>query len=693
MISAASAIAGSSAFYRDDEPVIQTHPMLPGAVPPRFGDTTRWDLNGVVHKAPNHPPATVRVLFHDLHPVWNLMARELAMLWFNPHHPTIRAAGVHLRSDPLSPMTVTQRIAQLRPLAAYARDQRLPVDLRCWTDELFKTYIRHLTATNAPASVCNHVHLIKALHRVRAALSCGGLPRDPWPGMSAKAVLGQPNIPALLTPAIPPETWFPLVRNCWTYIDVFAPDILRADAYRKDLQARSVSDIGGDERLQAWLADPATTVPMRRAGPGETPDNVPNLALVADIIGVGATFFQRGKRHGQRRVDAVARLAATGRAHPGILPNLVEVTRPDGSRGPWHDNLGPAELWLEQVMLRNACYAFAAALSMMRDSELRMITKDAVVEYYYGSPAVKSTRQKLDPDLPVKHWWITPPVAHALELAGTLSQHESLTFAAVSSTRPGEGFMSIAAIADFIHHINRWRHVSGLEAIPTGTVTPHMFRRTMAMLTRDSPGSEIAVGMQLKHVTTRALANRVTSSYMDYDPSWVRQLDNAIAERRFDRLTELFDADTNGDHIGFGPGADRMREAFTAVRADAARLRATGQARRGDIRVEHDLLRRSRISIRFGKLNHCTMNDNDPTGAKCLEDAIFPDGHRGPLLDRCQPARCPNSIVAPQHLPIWTAEQSTLHRMLDSDRLAPNHRRRIESELKEVDRVLDRSRP
>jgi len=85
------------------------------------------------------------------------------------------------------------------------------------------------------------------------------------------------------------------------------------------------------------------------------------------------------------------------------------------------------------------------------------------------------------------------------------------------------------------------------------------------------------------------------------------------------------------------------------------------------------------------------MNDNDPAGAKCLEDAIIPDGHRGPLLDRCQPARCPNSIITPEHLPVWTAEQTSPHRLLDSDTLAPNHRRSIESELKEVDHVLNRN--
>ncbi|MFD8707041.1 hypothetical protein ACFV1W_31360 [Kitasatospora sp. NPDC059648] len=35
----------------------------------------------------------------------------------------------------------------------------------------------------------------------------------------------------------------------------------------------------------------------------------------------------------------------------------------------------------------------------------------------------------------------------------------------------------------------------------------------------------------------------------------------------------------------------------------------------------------TRFSVRFGKLNHCTVNDDDPTGAKCIENAVVPDGH------------------------------------------------------------------
>ncbi|WP_225887639.1 hypothetical protein [Streptomyces canus] len=175
---------------------------------------------------------------------------------------------------------------------------------------------------------------------------------------------------------------------------------------------------------------------------------------------------------------------------------------------------------------------------------------------------------------------------------------------------------------------------------------------------------------------------------MERDPSWARYLHEAIAERRFERLKELFAADSRGSAIGFGPGADRMREAFAAVRQQAEVLRATGQAKRGDIRVEHSLLRRTRFSIRFGKLNHCTMNDDDPAGAKCIEDAVVPEGHRGPLLDRCQPSRCANSVLGPEHLPIWKAEHASLNRLRADSSLPKNRKALLDAQLHEVNLMI-----
>jgi hypothetical protein len=90
----------------------------------------------------------------------------------------------------------------------------------------------------------------------------------------------------------------------------------------------------------------------------------------------------------------------------------------------------------------------------------------------------------------------------------------------------------------------------------------------------------------------------------------------------------------------------------------------------------------------FGKLNHCTLDENNPVGAKCLEDAIVPPGHRGPLIDRCQPARCSNSIIAPEHLPIWKAERDSLRRLRDQPRLPPTRRAAIDEQIRDVELAI-----
>lgn len=104
------------------------------------------------------------------------------------------------------------------------------------------------------------------------------------------------------------------------------------------------------------------------------------------------------------------------------------MTRPDDSCGPWHDSLQHRELAVECLPLCNACYVLVAVLAMMRagvaSCESREMTKDGITEYF-GTPAVKSVKRKLDPDLPTAHWWITAPVAQAIETAMQHTPHAS----------------------------------------------------------------------------------------------------------------------------------------------------------------------------------------------------------------------------------------------------------------------------
>ncbi|WP_329438258.1 hypothetical protein [Streptomyces canus] len=250
--------------FRDDEPVIQSHPVLEGACPPIFGNTGYWDLNGIVRKAPNLAAAGFRVIFRELDPQWNLLAREMAMIWFNPRHPAVLARGLHLPPDPVAPHTVSQRIGHLRALHAYGVSRQLPPWVGDWSDDDFKTYIEHRCQQGEAASAAGHVHVIKTLHRFRGTLANSGLTRDPWPDTSTNAVVDHPTVPELKTPAIRPETWFPLVHAAWAYINDFGPDILRALDYwhRLQAEARPLSTAEAGTRFSAWLADPSNMVPV-----------------------------------------------------------------------------------------------------------------------------------------------------------------------------------------------------------------------------------------------------------------------------------------------------------------------------------------------------------------------------------------------------------------------------------------------
>jgi hypothetical protein len=677
--------AAHSAF-RDDEPVVQSHPLLPGAQPPVFGQSEQWNLNGVVERPVNQYAANYRVSFAGLSPAWNLRVRETAMVWLNPRHPAVLAAGIHLKPQPREPRTVTLRAGTLRTLAAWAETQRLPEDLSRWDIEDFHRYIDAQRQRLAIGSVNEHVVVIKALHEFGPVLACGGLPADPWPGRPANHVLGIRDSEELSTPAIPPESWFPLVRAAWTYIDTFGPDILRARAAWQGWQAatRPLNRAELTNAVTDWLADPQHRIPVR-PNTSTDPAAAVNWSVLTTMIGASNNLFDSDSAAGRRRRSLVLDAVAAGRTQPGLLHNLHEVTRPDGSRGPWHPCLHPLQLWMECVALRNACYIFVAALSMMRDSEIRQITHNSVVEHY-GAPAVTSTKRKRDPDLPTRHWWIIEPAAKAIFTASQLSLHPELAFGRVRDGSDDDGFASQHAIISFIRRVNGSRRYSGLPAIPDGKITPHMFRRTMAMLTRDHPGSEIALGIQLKHVATRALANRSTPGYTRSAPAWARRLDDALASTRFQRLQDLYDAHRRGETIGYGPAADRLRDTFDSV------TRVSEQTQHGDARVEYDLLRKARISIRFGKLNHCTLDEANPVGAKCLENTVIPSGHQGPLVDRCQPARCGNSLFGPEHIPAWRTEEQALLTLLDTPKIAPCRKTALQRELDDVRAVLRKAK-
>ncbi|WP_109530035.1 hypothetical protein [Nocardia aurea] len=61
------------------------------------------------------------------------------------------------------------------------------------------------------------------------------------------------------------------------------------------------------------------------------------------------------------------------------------------------------------------------------------------------------------------------------------------------------------------------------------------------------------------------------------------------------------------------------------------------------------------------------------------------------MADRRQPERCANSIIGPEHLPIWRSEEHTLLALLDTPKLPPPRRAQLQRELDDVLTALRRA--
>lgn len=683
-------------IFTVDELVIQSHPLLADAVSPKFGQTDVWDFNGVVRRNANLPECQWRARFNKAldDPQWNLTARELAMIMANPRHEAVIDARIHLPPTPFDLGTIISSLSHLRLLARWAQDNELPAQLRNWSATDLRRFITSRQRSGLTAgTVKNHIMLLKRLHEIGPALSLGGPPTDPWRGSSARKAADMPPPRDLATPAIPPEIWFPLTKAAWRYVHTFAPDILRASRRLTELREALTrpSSTGGNMNhlLEDYLADPANPIPLhakRSTGPtGQASETVVNWEVLRLFLGNRATnhVFARTSLGTQRRTRVLDALHAGHRTTTGLIDDLAHTTRPDGTTGPWHPGLDPFEINRLLPKLRDAAFCLVAALSMMRDSEIHEICRGAVVEHF-SAPAIASSLDKGRPGRPVKHWWITAPVAEAITVAEAVSTHRDRVFAPMKRSTD-TAVHGDRMIDTFIDTVNTDRYWTGLEEIPSGRVRPHMFRRTMAMLTDQFPGSEVALGLQLKHFAARALANRTTQSYAASDPGWAALLDTALDATRFRRFTDLYGMHKAGQQIGYGPGADRVKEAFDEINA-------TVQARGGDARVESDMLRRSRITIRFGTLNNCLFDPANPAGALCLENTTIPDGHSGPLHERCRPDRCRNSMIGVEHLAIHDSHRRVHLKLLATPGLPPARKALIRREIDQATTILDRAR-
>ncbi|MFI6495548.1 hypothetical protein [Streptomyces sp. NPDC050564] len=130
-----------------------------------------------------------------------------------------------------------------------------------------------------------------------------------------------------------------------------------------------------------------------------------------------------------------------------------------------------------------------------------------------------------------------------------------------------------------------------------------MFRRTMSVITGREPGSEVALGLQLKHAAHRALANWHHAGNAQMDTTWAKEFDQQHEYAAALRLVDLLRARRTGEKVAVGPGADRLHAGLDTV-ISTMNEDPVLRAQIADEQAEAALL-----ATQFGNLHLRTVND------------------------------------------------------------------------------------
>ncbi len=676
----ASPIAAWDPPFAPDEPVLPTANRVgPGPVP-RFGDSPRWDLTAA-GIAPNLNAARAHLRFDDLPDDWVPLAKTLAMAMLQPTHAVLREAHIYRSNRPYKTKSIQHALTEIRYLAKWAELHGCTTDLSRWTHDDCNAYLAAVRATRAATAEKSAQDLLRHLVGFGAVMQNGGLRVSVGPSKTGSS--GE-----IRTPVIPPGAFWPLIRACWTYIDVFAHDVLAARAAIEILDKAPYADKWPaaqtiDRAIDSWLASPDGFVPLHiyTLGRGQAGEiNWDGLALCTTPRIRAANFdSSQGPARRQRVRDAIAGGVPTKFGFSRSALTIVD--RPDGTRGPWISGFDRVILSKELTQIRNAAYIFVAVMTMMRDSEVQSIAAGAVGTSY-GAAAVTSILHKGQSGAGTpQRWWVSPPVVRALEVAEQITRDPGRLFGSVRTGigRDLAGFDQYEQIRSFIGWVNDHSPRNGLEPIPAIALAPHMFRRTMAVITANEPDGEIALGITLKHNATRALANATTSGYAAPTPEWAKEFEHHAKEAAAGELVADWARHTEGERAARGPGATTFVNALANVTK-----RSSTTATVGNERMLRNLLRDELATIRLGTLNHCL---GDPGKALCLEGASAAVKAGGPIPSMCEPATCRNSVVTDRHLPIWQQEETDLVAKLKEKKMAAVHRQRLESQLADVRRI------
>ncbi|MET9176421.1 hypothetical protein ABZX64_36190 [Streptomyces misionensis] len=300
---------------------------------PLFGERERWS-GACLRRPSNVIPGNWRISFPTFDAAWNLRAREVAFALLNPTHPVLRNAGVYRPAQPTYLSTVRQLIERLGALGRWAIAQNQPSLLPHWNEDTLIAFLasRLQAGVTRERSLIPYRSMLTALYDLHPVLTGGGLVVDPTRSVVVGAACTTP------TPTVEPAVWWPLLRAAWTYIDSFADDILTA---RDEALARPTRPAPADssparpsidKRLDDWLDDPTTRIPVHTAAFRTSPAGTPMWSVISLLITDGTNEHALGTSRPsatarRRRVLTEAARGRTVALTPGQAEQMLAVTR------------------------------------------------------------------------------------------------------------------------------------------------------------------------------------------------------------------------------------------------------------------------------------------------------------------------------------------------------------------------------
>ena len=560
---------------------------------------------------------------------------------------------------------------------------------------------RHL----APATLVYKILCVRRLAIYAPLLSFRGIEISPWGNRTATRIAGYRGGRENVTPRIPEAISAPALRWAMFYIDHGIDDLIarhRIASVSIAARRQRVSPKISDQRLRGYL------VALEATGSGvpATEDGQPAWPEICKASGLGIAVLKARSTIIQ---EAITRL---GTERPGASSRW---TRMPGMNVAWRSHLPSFSSRYTFIPAMAACYLVIGLLSGMRGEEvaalrrgcLRMIRdKHGRMSRYELAGRIFKGRDNVDG---AEHRWIViEPVARAVSAAkrlqdylhsigqpGETPQDDDPLFMPALIRGTGNGQLTAHQSTEYLNYFAKEcrrlaeemtaaapteaDRIAALYHIPDEGGEPwrwqsRQLRRTLAWYIASQPFGVIAGMLQYGHASAMMFEGYAGTSQSGFR-SEIEE------ERRLVQLSdivEMYEDWKTGSSPG-GPMRSRLVAEFTRIRNKIGDL----PGKVVDDRRRAKMLSNTAVTLHPGYINDCFFYADH---ALCLKAK---GGDAQPAFTRCQPDKCPNSVVTKRHVPALQSCMADAENMKNGKNMSPFQKHAIEAQIDVYRQLLE----